>query len=519
MNPSVALARFAGAVLAPIVLCVLACATHVAQAQTSTATPRKPPATSTLRTRPAQPPQPPPQQPTIRANPQPPQTPDDKRTPPPPPPPPSNVPLPDPNTPTGNPAVRGQITARPPAPPPEDPSRAGVDTADPGADAGTASAGGTPPTGAPGAPGIVAPAPASEESAAAQLAEIPGELLIVARDVAEAEAQRQWFASQGIGVLRRRTLGNLRWVLTVYRVPAGTDLPALLQAVIGNWPDAFAEPNRRYLPLAAEAKPPAKRVMYAAALVSLPPQGCASPVRIAMLDGPVNVAAFPARSIETVDIAERSAEPRYDHASGIAALWLANDVANGVLPNAELFAANVFADDDDGRPFTTTEWVVRGLDWVLGLPRVPPVVNLSFGGPDSALLARAIERTQESARVIAAGGNDGTDAPVYPAAYSGVVAVTAVDAIRKRWSRANTGDHIAVAAPGVEVWTIDGAGRGYYASGTSFASAFVTAALALRPPQQEELEAWLRAHTADLGTAGRDPQFGFGLLQAGGLCR
>ena len=291
---------------------------------------------------------------------------------------------------------------------------------------------------------------------------------------------------------------------------------------MAQWPNALAEPNRRYLPLedaGGNEGTAQKAVLYAAALVALPTQGCDAAVSLAMLDGPVNVAAFPARRIETIDIAERSDEPRYDHASGIAALWLANDVARGVLPNAELFAANVFGEDADGQPFTTTEWVVRGLDWVLGLARVPPVVNLSFGGPHSLLLARAIERTQESARVVAAGGNDGSDESVYPAAYPGVVGVTAVDARRRRWSRANTGEHIAIAAPGVEVWTIDGSGGGYYASGTSYASAFVTAALALRPPSQEELDAWLQRHTMDLGAAGRDAQFGFGLLQAGGLCK
>jgi subtilisin family serine protease len=308
-------------------------------------------------------------------------------------------------------------------------------------------------------------------------------------------------------------------VLTVYRIPAGTDLPTLVQSVTEQWPNAFAEPNRRYLPLAEAGQGFAQEaVLYAAALVALPAQGCGSAVRIAMLDGPLNVAAFPGRSIQTIDIAERSAEPRYDHASAIAGLWLAGDVARGVLPNAQLFAANVFGEDEKGRPFTSTEWILRGLDWVLGLPEVPPVVNLSFGGPDSAVLARAIERMQESTRVIAAGGNDGKPESVFPAAFPGVVGVTAVDARRKRWSRANTGEHIAIAAPGVDLWTIDGAGRGYYASGTSYASAFVTAALALNTPQQVELDAWLQKHTADLGTAGRDAQFGFGLLQAGGLC-
>lgn len=503
------------------------CAATVILAQ-STTTPRTTPqAQGTLRTRTTTPPPPQPQD-TIRANPRPPQLPDDKRTPPPPPPPPSDIPSqPDRNpssVPGTNPAIqRGTIIQRPRTDP------------DPGTPDDTTTPAGTTSTATPTTPGAAPPTPPergtsteSDEASAAEH-EIPGELLIVAQSVEQAEAQRQWFSSQGIGVLRRRTLSGLRWVLTVYRVPPGTDVPALLQSLLATWPDALGEPNRRYLPLdddsraepASERTPSSdrKQILYASAMISLPPQGCASRVRIAMLDGPVNpsLPAFSAHRIQTVDIADLPDTPRYDHASGIAALWLGDGADRGVVPNAELFAANVFG-ERDGKPFTTTEWVVRGLDWVLGLPNVPPVVNLSFGGPSSNVLARAIERVQERARVIAAGGNDGKSEPVYPAALPGVIGVTAVDARRKRWTSANSGEHIAIAAPGVDVWTIDGAGRGYYASGTSFASAFVTAALAIRTPRQDDISAWLQRHTVDLGTAGRDPQFGFGLLHANGFC-
>jgi hypothetical protein len=341
------------------------------------------------------------------------------------------------------------------------------------------------------------------------------ELLIASLDVAEGEAQRAWFAQQGVGVLRRRALVNLGWVLTVYRVPPGMDLQTLLAAFTAQWPQAMPEVNERFVPLSA---PGAAATRYAAALIGLPEQGCARPVRLAMLDGPVNLAlpGFAAR-VQAVDIAERSADPAYAHGTGIAALLLGAGDAPGLLPQARVLAANVFA-EQGGRSYTTTEWILRGLDWVLGEKPAPVVVNLSFGGPESAQLARAVRRVQQHARVVAAAGNDGATRPIYPAAYPGVVAVTAVDARRRRWPRANAGDFVALAAPGVDVWTLDGAGRGYYASGTSFAAVYVSAALALGAPEQSALETWLSLHAEDLGAPGRDRLFGFGLLHAGGLC-
>jgi hypothetical protein len=368
------------------------------------------------------------------------------------------------------------------------------------------------------APGASPPGGAINNSApaapAAAVATQVRELLVAAVDVAQSDAQRAWFAQQGVGVLRRRVLPALGWVLTVYRVPPGTDLPTLLTAFTSQWPDAAPEVNQRYLQFA----PAGETTRYAASLISMPEQGCARAVRVAMLDGPVNLAlpGFAGR-VHSTDIAERGANADLSHATGIAAMLLGAQGMPGLLPNARLLAANVFA-ESRGKPYTTTEWILRGLDWVLGQKPVPAVVNLSFGGPESAQLARAVQRVQLHARIVAAAGNDGTTRPVYPAAYPGVIAVTAVDARRQRWPRANAGEFVAIAAPGVDVWTIDGQGRGYYASGTSFAAAHVSAVLALGAPAQAALQTWLPLHAEDLGPPGRDRLFGFGLLSARGLC-
>jgi len=101
--------------------------------------------------------------------------------------------------------------------------------------------------------------------------------------------------------------------------------------------------------------------------------------------------------------------------------------------------------------------------------------------------------------------------------------VTAVDSDAQPYPDANQGNYIAFAAPGVRVWTAGRPPTGSYQSGTSFAAPFVTAAVGVQladgaGPEAAEITRILARTARDLGPPGRDPIFGWGLLQVATPC-
>lgn len=146
---------------------------------------------------------------------------------------------------------------------------------------------------------------------------------------------------------------------------------------------------------------------------------------------------------------------------------------------------------------------------------------MSFAGPKDPALGRAMAGAHNKGVVlIAAAGNAGPKSPpLYPAADTNVIAVTATDAEDKLFQASNRGNHVAVSAPGVDILAPSPGAAYQVTSGTSFAAAHISGIAALileRDPglSPDGLRRVLLSSAKDLGPKGRDKDFGVGLADA-----
>jgi Subtilase family len=185
---------------------------------------------------------------------------------------------------------------------------------------------------------------------------------------------------------------------------------------------------------------------------------------------------------------------------------------------ARLTVADVFGVDADNRLIAPAAAIASAIDWLVE-NRVR-VINISIEGPDNVVLAHVIKRALAAdVAIVAAAGNGGPGAaPAFPAAYPGVIAVTAVDENGQVYRRANRGDYIAFAARGVHVaseYESTSAKTAKTISGTSFASPVVAATIARRLDAGAGIQVVitsLKSEARDLGTPGRDATYGWGEL-------
>jgi subtilisin family serine protease len=195
----------------------------------------------------------------------------------------------------------------------------------------------------------------------------------------------------------------------------------------------------------------------------------------------------------------------------------------GVAPGAKLVAVkSCVAQSSRGaaaRCWSST--LARGID--MATQKNVRVMNLSVGGPEDKLLAHMVEAAMKKGiAVVSAVGNDGpAGKPSYPAAFKGVIAVTAVDAAERLYPQATRGSYVTVAAPGVDILSTGPGGRTQVFSGTSAATAFASGAVALLLQQRpnlsiSDLQTLLQQTARPLSTTTPDANFGYGLLD---VCR
>jgi Subtilase family len=151
------------------------------------------------------------------------------------------------------------------------------------------------------------------------------------------------------------------------------------------------------------------------------------------------------------------------------------------------------------------------------------VINVSTVGSGQceprmqAAIAHAIEH---DVVVVASAGNDGNgdNNPEEPASCPGVLSVGAVDFKLRPWVKTQRQPYVTVAAPGVDVSSINVYQELVIADGTSSAAALTTAAVALvraKYPDMPAREVVQRivASARDVGEPGMDLQSGYGIAR------
>jgi len=355
------------------------------------------------------------------------------------------------------------------------------------------------------------------------------ETVLVRNRVAHLEAAQQ--AGSMVALLRQRglvatatPLGFLGGALVSFSIPEGADEAALLGDLSDLFPGIVIAPNDALLP--AEKPGAGDPRAYGRHLVGWPDRstGCARRVRLGMVDSGIDLdhPAFADHAIAQRWLVDESTDPNLlRHGTAIAALLVGEapeQAIEGLAPGAVLLSAAVFIRDADGNLSASVENTVIAIDWLGG--EAVDVINLSIAGRSNTVLQRGVSLAgQAGLPMVAAAGNEGRDGPrAYPAASQEVLAVTALDQRRRPYRYATQGAYIDVAAPGVDVWTAASSGGGAFRSGTSVATPFVSVmvgALRVANPAVEAktIYATLRTSAEDLGPAGHDPVFGWGLAR------
>ncbi len=327
-------------------------------------------------------------------------------------------------------------------------------------------------------------------------------------------------AAAGFSVIRARSLGSLSIRLVILRVPAGTSTWRALNQLRQLDPAGSYDFNSLYtesgtVKALSGAPGPAHGTRPATASSRVL---ASHEAVLGLIDGGVDVAQTVFQGAVIHQYGCAGAHVPSAHGTAVASLMIGRDARfAGAAPGAVLYAADVYCGKPTGGALDA---VAAAFAWMVR-ERVP-VINVSLVGPPNVLLRQVVDRVLTAhALIVAAVGNDGPAAPpLYPAAYPGVIGVTAVDAHRRVLFEAERGPQVMFAAPGADIEAAR-VPRGLTAvRGTSFAAPLVAGLLALRLQRPDPRMARLAIsglvdQAVHLGASGRNPIYGYGLVASG----
>ncbi|MBU0584470.1 MAG: S8 family serine peptidase [Alphaproteobacteria bacterium] len=397
-----------------------------------------------------------------------------------------------------------QTASGEPSSPAEPASADTAATSEPAATAGAdpSSPAAPPPGSLTTAPPVVAPVAVSGEF-------VPDEVLVtVDGDAAVVSALAAAF---GLEIRSQRVSTLLGSTVVRFGIPDGRPVGLVLAQLAGDARTQARVPNSIY-----DLQQAAGTQNYAFQRIALRPDSASGEnVRIAVIDTAIDE-THPALKgvVEGIFDAMPGVEVTVrDHGTSIAGLIAGIGDLPGMAPGSRIYHARAF---EGGR--STMDIILSALDWAA--EQDVRIINMSFVGPKNDMLEAACAAARGRDMVlVAAAGNNGPKAPYgYPAAYDSVIAVTATDDKDELMQQANRGPYVFVSAPGVNVMAPVGGGQDLV-TGTSFAAAIVSGAIAnlihAAPERSADwIEAALSATAKDLGEAGRDADYGYGLIDA-----
>jgi hypothetical protein len=169
----------------------------------------------------------------------------------------------------------------------------------------------------------------------------------------------------------------------------------------------------------------------------------------------------------------------------------------------------------DGFAYTST--VVKAITWAAD--QGARVINISFDGMagNSSVVSAAEYAKGKGGLVVVAAGNNSSQLSIPWTTSLIPVSATNSSDVKASWS--NWGNFIALAAPGDMIWTTRQGGSYWQCYGTSFAAPVTSGVIALMMAANPGLssstvQSLLYSSAVDLGSAGKDVNFGYGRVDA-----
>ncbi len=190
----------------------------------------------------------------------------------------------------------------------------------------------------------------------------------------------------------------------------------------------------------------------------------------------------------------------------------------GIFPGASILIVKVFNWNGSKCAWTYSSSLVAAANYCAN--RGAKIISMSLGG-NVSVASESIAFASLRSRgilIIAAAGNNGKTEYNYPASYSSVISVGAVDKNDNKADFSQWNDMVDIAAPGVAILSTVPYGQYKYMSGTSMATPHVSGVAFLlwnKYPRctADQIQAALLSTSLDIGKQGKDVYFGVGLVQ------